>query len=110
MIIIQQQTAGRTTRDRTQTMALEEATMPPAGRTAQAPSETTGTAAAPTREARPLPRSEATRAALLSGPILPTLLKLALPTMIVLVAQTAVNIAEAYYVGFLGTDALAGVA
>ncbi len=27
-----------------------------------------------------------------------------------LVAQTAVNIAEAYYVGFLGTDALAGVA
>ena len=30
--------------------------------------------------------------------------------MTVLVAQTAVNIAEAYYVGFLGTDALAGVA
>ena len=30
--------------------------------------------------------------------------------MIVLIAQTAVNIAEAYYVGFLGTDALAGVA
>ena len=30
--------------------------------------------------------------------------------MAVLVAQTAVNIAEAYYVGFLGTDALAGVA
>ena len=28
----------------------------------------------------------------------------------VLVAQTAVNIAEAYYVGFLGTDALAGAA
>ena len=40
----------------------------------------------------------------------PTLLGLALPTMTVLVAQTAVNIAEAYYVGFLGTDALAGVA
>jgi len=37
-------------------------------------------------------------------------LKLALPTMTVLVAQTAVNIAEAYYVGFLGTDALAGAA
>jgi MATE family, multidrug efflux pump len=55
-------------------------------------------------------RGDATRAALLSGPILPTLLKLALPTMVVLVAQTAVNIAEAYYVGFLGTDALAGVA
>ena len=55
-------------------------------------------------------RRDATRAALLTGPILPTLLKLALPTMVVLVAQTAVNIAEAYYVGFLGTDALAGVA
>src|SRR5271170_848322 len=50
------------------------------------------------------------RAAILTGAILPTLLKLALPTMIVLLAQTAVNIAEAYYVGFLGTDALAGVA
>src|SRR5689334_22155401 len=55
-------------------------------------------------------RGDATRAALLTGPILSTLIKLALPTMVVLVAQTAVNIAEAYYVGFLGTDALAGVA
>jgi putative MATE family efflux protein len=55
-------------------------------------------------------RSEAARAALLTGPILATLLKLALPTMTVLLAQTAVNIAEAYYVGYLGTDALAGVA
>src|ERR1700752_4382327 len=54
--------------------------------------------------------SEATRAALLTAPILPTLLRLALPTVTVLVAQTAVNIAEAYYVGFLGTDALAGAA
>src|SRR5580698_1120102 len=55
-------------------------------------------------------RAEKTRAAILSGAILPTLIKLALPTIAVLVAQTAVNIAEAYYVGFLGTDALAGVA
>ncbi len=55
-------------------------------------------------------KSEATRAALLTAPILPTLLKLALPTVTVLVAQTAVNIAEAYYVGYLGTDALAGAA
>src|SRR4029077_1101901 len=46
----------------------------------------------------------------LTGPILPTLFRLALPTVTVLVAQTAVNIAEAYYVGFLGTDALAGAA
>jgi putative MATE family efflux protein len=55
-------------------------------------------------------KSERTRAELLTAPILPTLLKLALPTVTVLVAQTAVNIAEAYYVGFLGTDALAGAA
>lgn len=47
---------------------------------------------------------------ILNGPVLSTLLKLAVPTMTVLVAQAAVNIAEAYYVGFLGTDALAGAA
>jgi len=55
-------------------------------------------------------RGKSARTALLTAPILPTLLKLALPTMTVLVAQTAVNVAEAYYVGFLGTDALAGAA
>src|ERR1700761_6469085 len=55
-------------------------------------------------------RNGASRAAILAGPVLPTLLRLALPTMTVLIAQTAVNIAEAYYVGYLGTDALAGVA
>ena len=51
-----------------------------------------------------------TRSTILTGPVLPTLLRLALPTMTVLIAQTAVNVAEAYYVGYLGTDALAGVA
>jgi MatE len=50
------------------------------------------------------------RQAMLHNAILPTLLKLALPTMSVLIAQTAVNVAETYYVGLLGTDALAGVA
>lgn len=65
----------------------------------------------PVVEAKPAqPRADATRTAILNGAILPTLIKLALPTIAVLVAQTAVNIAEAYYVGFLGTDALAGVA
>jgi putative MATE family efflux protein len=60
---------------------------------------------------KPAPAShDTTRAAILTGAILPTLIKLALPTMVVLLAQTAVNIAEAYYVGYLGTDALAGVA
>src|SRR3569833_2809820 len=65
--------------------------------------------------ARSAPRPAATSAdrrrdALLTEPILPTLLKLAAPTVTVLVAQTAVNVAEAYYVGYLGTDALAGAA
>ena len=55
-------------------------------------------------------RKAEARAAILNGPILPTLFKLAWPTMAVLLAQTSVNIAEAYYVGRLGTDALAGVA
>ena len=64
----------------------------------------------PASSSSPPVRSEARRAELLSGPVLPTLIRLALPTVVVLVAQTAVNIAEAYYVGFLGTGALAGVA
>ena len=63
-----------------------------------------------TRAPTAMPHRDRTRAAILNGAILPTLMKLALPTMAVLVAQTAVKIAEAYYVGFLGTDALAGVA
>jgi putative MATE family efflux protein len=87
-------------------MALQNATLRRDDRDAQPPAEH----AAAANASRPQPPGDATRAALLNGPILPTLLKLALPTMVVLVAQTAVNIAEAYYVGFLGTDALAGVA
>lgn len=78
---------------------------PPA---APAASDRTQSLAPVANEARA--KAEATRAALLTGPVLPTLVRLALPTMTVLVAQTAVNIAEAYYVGYLGTDALAGVA
>jgi len=76
--------------------------------------DTAAAAATPAMTETPKPTAEQrgsqTRAALLSGAILPALLRLALPTMVVLLAQTAVNIAEAYYVGLLGTDALAGVA
>jgi putative MATE family efflux protein len=49
------------------------------------------------------------RQAMLHGPILPTMLRLALPTVSVLVVQTLVTVAETFYVGFLGTAALAGV-
>ncbi len=65
-------------------------------------------------EARPSDRSAErkakARAAMLRGPIVSTLTKLALPTIGVMVAQTLVGIVETYYLGFLGTDALAGVA
>jgi len=47
---------------------------------------------------------------LLSGPILPTLMRLALPNMGAMVATSLVAIAETSYVGILGTPALAGLA
>lgn len=47
--------------------------------------------------------------AILSGPIFATMMQLALPTTLVLIAQTLVNVAETYYVSFLGTPALIGV-
>ncbi|HKV16953.1 MAG TPA: MATE family efflux transporter [Reyranella sp.] len=55
-------------------------------------------------------RKALARMAMLEGPILPTLTRLALPTIGVMVAQTMVGVVETYYLGFLGTDALAGVA
>lgn len=45
----------------------------------------------------------------LHGPITATLFRLALPTVVVLVVQTFVGVAETYFVSFLGTEALAGV-
>ncbi len=55
-------------------------------------------------------RKAMVRRSMLTAPILPTMLRLAFPTIIVLVAQTFVGVAETYYVSFLGTDALVGVA
>ncbi|MFD1628120.1 MATE family efflux transporter [Azospirillum griseum] len=59
------------------------------------------TAPAPTHNAPP---------GVLDGPIAPTMLRLAVPTILVLVLQTLVGVAETWFVSFLGTDALAGVA
>jgi len=59
------------------------------------------TASSPARKVPP---------SILAGPITPTMLRLALPTVVVLVVQTLVGVAETYFVSFLGTDALAGVA
>jgi putative MATE family efflux protein len=48
--------------------------------------------------------------ALLEAPIARTLLRLAAPNMLVMVAQAAAGLVETYFIGKLGTDALAGVA
>ena len=50
------------------------------------------------------------RQRLLTAPVLPLLLRQALPVIAVLLLQTLVGVAETFYVSFLGTDALAGVA
>src|SRR5258706_445010 len=50
------------------------------------------------------------RSALLHGPIARQLLGLAWPVLVVLALQTFVAVAETWFVSFLGTDALAGVA
>src|SRR5467141_599550 len=48
--------------------------------------------------------------ALLEAPIPGTLLRLAAPNVVVITVQAAINVLEAVYVGWLGRDALAGIA
>src|SRR4051812_4229169 len=55
-------------------------------------------------------RHDARTRALLEAPIAPTLLKLAAPNILVNIAQSSIGLIETYFVGKLGTDALAGVA
>lgn len=47
---------------------------------------------------------------LLEAPIVPTLLRLAAPNVLVMLAQAAAGLIETYFVGKLGLDALAGMA
>jgi Na+-driven multidrug efflux pump len=47
---------------------------------------------------------------LIEAPITPTLLRLAAPNVLVMAVQASVGLVETYFVGKLGTDALAGVA
>src|SRR5579864_9236881 len=56
------------------------------------------------------PRYDRRTRVLLEAPIARTLLRLAAPNMLVMLAQTAVGLVETYFVGKLGTAALAGVA
>ena len=46
----------------------------------------------------------------LDGPIVPTLLRMAWPNMLVMLAQAATGLIETWFVSRLGTDALAGMA
>src|SRR6202451_1350234 len=55
-------------------------------------------------------RYDARTRALIDGPIAVTLIRLAAPNMLVMLAQTSVGLVESYFVGKLGTDPLAGVA
>ena len=67
------------------------------------PGGTDGAAAArPTLDAR-------TRR-LLEAPIAPTLIRLAAPNIIVMFVQAGIGLVETYFIGKLGTDALAGMA
>lgn len=47
--------------------------------------------------------------ALLDAPLVPLLLRLAAPNLLLMLAQSATGLIETYFVGKLGTDALAGV-
>ena len=55
-------------------------------------------------------RQAVSGAYLLEGPIAAQMLRLAWPVLMVLALQTSVGVAETYFVSFLGSDALAGVA
>ena len=46
---------------------------------------------------------------LLEAPIVPTLLRLAAPNVVVMIVQASIGLIETYFIGKLGTDALAGV-
>src|SRR6202171_3660791 len=48
--------------------------------------------------------------ALIEGPIASTLIRLAAPNVLVMLAQTSVGLVETYFIGKLGTDAMGGVA
>src|SRR6266700_7783548 len=47
---------------------------------------------------------------LIEAPIAPTLLRLAVPNVITTMVQASTGLVETYFIGKLGTDALAGVA
>jgi len=57
-----------------------------------------------------VPRFDRRTRVLLEAPIGVTLLKLAVPNVLVMFVQASVGVIDTYFVGWLGTDALPGVA
>lgn len=47
---------------------------------------------------------------ILTGPMVPTVLRLAAPNIVLMMVQAAMVAVDAFYVGWLGSDALAGIA
>ena len=68
------------------------------------------TAEPPVAAAAPEPRYDPRTRTLIEGPITASLVRLAAPNMLVMLAQACVGLVETYFVGKLGTDPLAGVA
>jgi Na+-driven multidrug efflux pump len=60
--------------------------------------------------ASPAPQVDGRTRALFEAPILATLLRLAAPNILVMIVQASVGFVETYFVGWLGTASLAGVA
>lgn len=61
------------------------------------------------RSSSPGPAMDRRTRALLDAPLMPLLLRLAGPNILLMLAQSATGLIETYFVGKLGTDALAGV-
>src|SRR5919201_1350144 len=56
------------------------------------------------------PRRDPRTSLLLEAPVMSTLLRMAAPNVLVMLAQASTGLVETYFIGKLGTDALAGVA
>jgi putative MATE family efflux protein len=65
---------------------------------------------APQQRRKNEPRRDPRTRLLLEAPIVRTLLRMAAPNILVMLAQASTGLVETYFVGKLGTDALAGVA
>src|SRR5271156_5888676 len=66
--------------------------------------------APPPEPAPPKPALDPRTIRLIEGPIFATLIRLAAPNMLVMVVQASLGLVETYFIGWLGTDALAGIA